>query len=144
MRLLSVLYDPTCGFCVRCRHWLESQPKLVELEFLPAGSRTAARLFPSLVTSGRPEELIVVDDEGGVYRGADAWVMCLYALHDYREWSLRLAQPAWRPWARAVFEWVSRRRGVLSRWLGLRAEWPPEAVLPDCGTEACRTDARRS
>jgi predicted DCC family thiol-disulfide oxidoreductase YuxK len=133
MRRLTVLYDAACGFCVRCRHWLASQPQLVELEFLPAASRAASLRFPSLASGGRPEELVVVDDAGGVYRGADAWVMCLYALRDYREWSLRLAAPAWRPWARAVFEWVSRRRALLSRFLGLGPEPfpPPEACRPE-------------
>ena len=48
-------------------------------------------------------ELVVVDDSGGVYRNGSAWIMCLYALREYREWSLRLATPALFPLARQAF-----------------------------------------
>ncbi|HEV3027083.1 MAG TPA: DCC1-like thiol-disulfide oxidoreductase family protein, partial [Planctomycetota bacterium] len=77
---LTVLYDATCGFCIRCEGWLIRQPAFVELEFCAAGSREAARRFPELLASGTPEELTVIDDEGGIYRGARAWLMCLWAL----------------------------------------------------------------
>jgi hypothetical protein len=70
-------------------------------------------------------ELVVVDDEGGVYEGTDAWIICLYALRDFREWSLRLAQPGLRPFARAGFEWLSRNRKGLSDVL----RWSPEEAV---------------
>jgi predicted DCC family thiol-disulfide oxidoreductase YuxK len=124
MTRLTVLYDATCGFCVACRRWLEGQPKLLELEYLPAGSAESRRRFPSV--SEAQEELVVISDEGGVYRGADAWIMCLYALAEYREWSLRLAGPALRPLARSAFEWLSHSRRGLSRRLRLA---PDEEVL---------------
>ena len=58
----------------------------------------------------------MVSDEGGVYRGPQAWIMCLYALRDYREWSQRLAHPALLPWARRVCELLSENRFRVSRW----------------------------
>jgi predicted DCC family thiol-disulfide oxidoreductase YuxK len=121
VRKLTVLYDATCGFCVRCREWLESQPAFLELECLWSGSADVARRFPGVVAPG-PADLVVVSDEGGVYRGAQAWIMCLYALRDYREWSLRLARPALLPFARRAFETVSASRGLLSWVFGLSVE----------------------
>jgi predicted DCC family thiol-disulfide oxidoreductase YuxK len=117
MKRLTVLYDASCGFCIGCRHWLERQPKLIALAFVPCQSAEARSRFPKLAE--RAEELVVVSDDGGVYRGAKAFLMCLYALEDYREWSLRLAQPALLPIARRAFEQLSHNRKDLSRWLGL-------------------------
>ncbi len=129
MTRLTVLYDATCGLCVRSRSWLQTQPKWIELEFLPARSPEARRRYPELVGEAMPKEPIVVSDEGGIYRGAEAWIMCLYALVDYREWSLRLARPALLPLARRVFEWVSENRRDISRRLLLAAEEnPPEGA----------------
>lgn len=127
MRRLTVLYDAGCGFCSACRRWLEGQRQLVALEFLAAGSPEARRRFPALASE--TEELIVVSDEGDVYRGAHAWIMCLWALDEYREWSFRLARPALLPRARDVFEWVSKRRRGLSWLLGIRSDHELAAVL---------------
>jgi predicted DCC family thiol-disulfide oxidoreductase YuxK len=122
MKKLTVLYDAQCGFCVKCRWWLVEQPKYVEMEFLPCGMAEAARRFPGVVKPGEVEELIVVSDEGGVYRGTRAWIMCLYALKEYREWALRLSHPALRPLARGAFALVSASRKKLSSWLHLAPE----------------------
>jgi predicted DCC family thiol-disulfide oxidoreductase YuxK len=122
MKALTVLYDAQCGFCVKCRWWLVNQPKFVAMDFLPAGGPEAARRFPELAGEDTAEELTVVDDEGGVYRGTRAWILCLWALRDYREWSLRLATPGLLPFARGAFALVSASRKKLSSWLRLATE----------------------
>ncbi|WP_051256601.1 thiol-disulfide oxidoreductase DCC family protein [Cystobacter fuscus] len=148
MRALCVLYDETCGFCVSCARWLEAQSTWVALECLASGGEEAARRFPELRRSGGREELLVVDDEGGVYRDTQAWLMVLWALEDYREWALRLSSPALMPLARNAFELLSSNRRRLSGWLHLEDEavrqhlareaGPPGA--PKCGPDdaACR------
>jgi predicted DCC family thiol-disulfide oxidoreductase YuxK len=133
MKLLTVLYDPSCGFCVRCCEWLRGQEVLVALRFVPAGSVEALALFPRL-RPGATDELVVVSDQGAVYRGERAYIVCLYALRDYRAWSYRFADPALRPLARRAFDWLSHNRKDLSRWLALEAAQP----APTRGTgEAC-------
>ena len=122
MQRLYVLYDADCGLCARLRRWAQRQPAYVELVFLPAGSSLAHRLFPGLTKPGRPEELILVSDEGGVYRDDRAWIMCLFALKEYREWSLRLSQPALLPLARGAFALLSKNRTRVSRWLNLAGD----------------------
>jgi predicted DCC family thiol-disulfide oxidoreductase YuxK len=147
-----VLYDAGCGFCVRCRRWLQMQRALVPLEFIPAATPEARSRFPRLRHPDPPEELVIVDDEGGVYRGADAWIIVLYALEEYREWSLRLARPVLRPLARAAFEWLSRNRKGLSRQLGLASEahvvetlspYPTTTCAPRAGGDAACTTGRK-
>jgi len=135
MTTLTVLYDAACGFCVACRRWLEAQPKLLELEYVPAGSAESRLRFPSIADTR--EELVVISDDGGVYRGADDWIMCLYALEEYREWSLRLAGPALRPLARTAFGWLSRNRRGLSRRLRLAPDEVVRGVLGPGPPLAC-------
>jgi len=118
MKKLTVLYDASCGFCFRCCEWLERQPKLVALEFVPAHSVEARARFPEL-RPGEADELVAVSDEGGVYRGERAYLLCLYALRDYRAWSYRFAEPALRPFVRRAFDWLAQNRKDLSELVGL-------------------------
>lgn len=112
--MLTVLYDARCQLCRKARSWLEDQPKYVPLEFVAAGSDDARRLFPGLDPAWTLEDLTVVSAEGAVYRGAKAWVMCLWALRKYRETALRLSTPETMPVARRLIAWVSRNRLWLS------------------------------
>ena len=117
---LNVLYDADCGFCGRARTWLSGQPQLVELEFLPRDAPEVPARFPGLEPGH--DELVVVDDQGGVYRGPDAFLMCLFALENYRAWSLRLSSPELRPLARKGLELVSSQRHRINDWLGLKSD----------------------
>lgn len=139
MKKLYVLYDATCGVCDRARLWLGRQPALVDMEFVSAGSPTARMLFPALASV--TEELTVVSDEGEVWRGTDAWLMCLWALSEFREWSHRLASPALAPFARQAFELLSRNRKKLSEWLHLLPEEVVADRLKSSGSPACASAA---
>jgi predicted DCC family thiol-disulfide oxidoreductase YuxK len=117
MQRLYLLYDGDCALCRRIRNWLYEQPHWLELQMLPANSEAAKQLFPSLATAGRPEELVVVTDEGHYYKGNHAWIMCLYGLTEYRDWAYRLARPLLLPLARQAFDALSHNRARISRWL---------------------------
>ncbi len=138
MQRLTILYDARCGLCSWARRWARRQPAFVELIFLAADSPEARRRFPDLARPDEPEELVVVSDEGGVYRSDDAWIMCLYALEDFREWSLRLAVPSLRPLARQAFALVSRSRRSISHWLGLMPDAELVDTLSRIEAPACR------
>jgi len=120
MKQLTVLYDPTCGMCVRCRQWLAKQPMLIPLRFVPQGSGRQMKLYPDLALrtdeQGRPEELVVIDDAGNLYRNDKAWVMCFYALREYRALSMRLAKPGMAGLARRAYHLIAANRRALS-WL---------------------------
>lgn len=115
---LTVVYDANCHFCARCRWWLSRQPSYIPLEFIPQDSPTLRERYPTLRLPHGKAELIVVDDNDAVYREDEAFLMCLYALREYRAWSIRLAEPALRPLARAFFSQLSSRRHTFSRLLG--------------------------
>lgn len=118
MHKLTVLYDARCEFCHAIRGWLTNQPKYVDLSFIAAGSETARDKFPELNHEATLSELTVVSDQGWVYKDAKAWLICLWALREYREWSLELATPEMMPLARRFIAWVSRNR---FRYANIRA-----------------------
>lgn len=117
---LTVLYDPDCPLCVRCWKWFAAQPKIVPVSFVPQGTADAGQRFPALHVGPNQsvEELIVVSRDGKVYRNDSAWIMCLYALREYRPLAFRLSHPALRPLARRAYHVVSNNRLWLSRWFG--------------------------
>ena len=114
MKQLFVLFDAQCELCVRCRNWLMKQPALVTLVFVALQSDEAKLRFPGIETLGPKEQLLVISDGGAVYRGAHAWIICLWALRKYREHAQRMAHPVLVPFARMVCELLSRNRFFLS------------------------------
>lgn len=120
MKRLYVLFDQECALCQGCRQWLMRQQAFIELHFIPLQSPEIASLFPGLKEWDQldlSEKLVVISDEGAVYQGQNAWIMCLYALCEYREWAQRLAHPVLLPFARRVCEVVSSNRLLISRFL---------------------------
>ncbi len=117
MQRLYILYDSQCEFCRRCRIWLGRQPAYVPLTFIPLQSPEAECRFPGIGRLHPEKEIIVISDVDEVWQGAAAWVTCLWALREYREWSQRLAHPALLPLARRLCEIVSANRFKLSQWL---------------------------
>jgi predicted DCC family thiol-disulfide oxidoreductase YuxK len=115
METLTILYDARCELCRRVRAWLEAQPSYIQLEFVAAGSAEARRRYPDLDHAATLQDLTVVSDSGDVYGGAHGWLICLWALHDYRAWSLTLSTPALMPQAQRFITWVARNRWRLGR-----------------------------
>ena len=118
MRALYVMYDPRCGLCTEAKTWLVRQRPYVRLVLLASGPERAGELFPQLP----PGELAVVSDSGQAWLGDRAFLMCLWALKDYRRWARRLASPTLLPLARQAFATISRNRRGISRMLGLASE----------------------
>jgi predicted DCC family thiol-disulfide oxidoreductase YuxK len=111
---LTVLYDESCALCRRCRDWLLTQPCLVEVELMPAGSPLARSRYAA-AAPWLGKELIVVDDEGHAWVGPAAFVTCLWATLRYRSISYSLARPGLAPLAEKFFMLVSKRRDRFGR-----------------------------
>jgi predicted DCC family thiol-disulfide oxidoreductase YuxK len=135
VKSLTVLYDPSCGLCTSAKAWILTQPSLVGLEFVDAGSRDARAAYRE-VPAG---ELAVVADTGEVWLGNRAWIVCLWALREYRGLAVRLTTPGLLRLARQAFSAVSRNRLALSRLLELRSERELEQRLMKEGVPQCQT-----
>lgn len=123
--MLTVVYDENCALCRRCRHWLETQPTHVRLEFLAAGSEEARRRYGGLPWLG--SELVVASAAGEVWVGPAAFLMALWSTKEYRPWSYRLSGKAFAPMAEWFFRTVSSNRRMLGR-----------LVRDDCEDGRCR------
>ena len=115
MHMLTVLYDPECGLCRRAHEWLEQQPKIVELTFVPCASDQARQKYPQLNHDLTKKDLTVIDDDGAVYFGPKAWLMVLWSLARYREWSYRLSSPELLPTTKRVVSAISQNRYQIAR-----------------------------
>lgn len=129
VRGLTVLYDARCSLCVFLRDWLVKQPRLVPLTLVPAASDEARKLFPGLDHRATLDEITVVGDAGQVYRGAAAWVVCLWALREYRALAHRLSTPAGALLARGAMLAAARWRAGHRRPEG----WGGQAYRRDDG-----------
>jgi predicted DCC family thiol-disulfide oxidoreductase YuxK len=145
MRRLYVLYDEHCELCRRLKNWLLGQSSWITLGLVAAGSAEAQRMFPGLDQIAGASDLAVVTDAGEVYLNNHAWIMCLYALEEYRDWALRLASPMLLPLARRAFDALSKNRAAISRWIGAsEQELVRELDVvepPACSTGSCTADA---
>ena len=108
MTRLTVYYDARCGLCCAVRDWLVRQPQLVPLD---------CRAQPRA-----SDDLVVEADTGETWSGDSAWLVVLWALAEYRDWSYRLATPMLLPTSRKVFAALSAYRGPISCSLGLNPE----------------------
>jgi predicted DCC family thiol-disulfide oxidoreductase YuxK len=122
MNTLTLFYDARCGLCSQARQWLSGQPAYVRLEFLPYDSPEAAVRLPGIRHLQADQEILVMADTGEVWQGAGAWVVCLWALREYRVWSSRLASPAMQGIARRIVHLVSQNRLKLSSLLRLKGD----------------------
>lgn len=113
---LTVLYDEGCPLCLRARDWLRTQPLHLPMELLAAGSPEARRRYG--VIPWRGQELVVTAEDGRVWVGPAAFVMCLWATRRYRPWAYRLSAPALAPLARRFFTALSARRSTIGALLG--------------------------
>jgi predicted DCC family thiol-disulfide oxidoreductase YuxK len=132
---ITVLYDAACGLCTFAKDWIREQASLVGIRFLAAGSTEAQRVFPQIPAG----ELAVVADTGEVWLGNHAWIVCLWALRDYRNLAFRLTSPALLRMAREAFVAVSKNRLALSSMLGLRDAREMEQQLRKVAAPRCQT-----
>lgn len=117
MSPLTVLYDAGCPFCRRCREWVEGQPTLVGVAFVPLDSSAARALWGGRVP-GNGRDLVVVDATGAYWVGSDAFIVVLWALDGYRSAASFLGWPPLRPFAALFFGFVSEARPLLSSLFG--------------------------
>jgi predicted DCC family thiol-disulfide oxidoreductase YuxK len=111
-RTLEILFDPGCALCRRCVQWMQHQSSYVPLRFTPCTGEQARARYGDIPWLG--DELVVVSDAGEVWIGPAGFLTCLWALEEYREWSFRLAGPAFAPLAERFFLALSHRRRALA------------------------------
>ena len=140
MKALTIFYDSNCGLCRAFKQWMLGQFSHCRLEFVPYTSNLAKRLLPEIVNMDAGREIIVMNDEGDIWQGPEAWVVCLWVLKKWRGWAERMAAPALLPLAAKVCHLVSANRLTLSKLLALKVDAEVAAVCEEkveCGGGSC-------
>ena len=113
-----LIYDGQCRLCVTAKEGLErlegARPD-GKVRFVPYQSEEAARCLGSEYRPGRPEVAFLVDADGRVRRGLDAFLPMLPGLRGGRLLLAMLRIPVLKPLADLAYRVVARYR---YRWFG--------------------------
>lgn len=112
---MEVFYDGRCGMCCSFHEWIARQPRAIRIEFVPYQSPDAERVFPGIGTLDPAREMVVRTDDGGVFRGAEAWVWCLHSCANHQATARRLASPNLLPVAVKACRVLAANRYALSK-----------------------------
>lgn len=112
---IEVFYDGRCGMCCCFHEWINRQPRAFPIEFIPYQAAHAERVFPGLCTLDPAREMIVRTSEGVIYRGAEAWVWCLYSCANHQDAARRLGGPGLLPIAIHACRVLAANRHALSK-----------------------------
>ncbi|MDX2225796.1 MAG: DCC1-like thiol-disulfide oxidoreductase family protein [Verrucomicrobiae bacterium] len=115
IRKIHILYDGECGFCRTCRDWILLQPRFFEIEMLDRRDPDTKARFGDYTVPPYTDRMVVINNEDGVYYAEDAYIMILFALKNYRAWSVRISRQGVKPLARQFFETLGKNRRVLSK-----------------------------
>ena len=115
MKKLHVLYDAQNDFALRCYGWLMAQPTVWPLEFIPFQATELVARFNGIDDFRSRGPLLAVSDEGAVYSGSSAFIICLYVLERYQDWAFRLSTPALLPLAGNAFDLLVKNGRKFSR-----------------------------
>lgn len=109
----TLIYDADCRFCVTAKNGIEraaEEDRLMHVRFLPYQSDEAARRLGNEYVPGRPEVAFLVEENGAIRKGLDAFLPLLPGLKGGRL-LYRLTQVSWvRPLAYLLYRLVARYR----------------------------------
>ena len=111
----TLIYDGECRFCVTAKEGLERLGEDPRVRFVPYQSEEAISCLGSEYRPGRPDVAFLVEDDGTVRRGLDAFLPLLPGLPGGRILRALLRLPFMRPLAYLVYRLIARYR---YRWFG--------------------------
>lgn len=119
-----LIYDGDCRLCVTAKEGLDrlqaagrgtEKEQGVRVRLVPYQSEEAARQLGSWYRPGRPDAAFLLDQQGNLHRGLDAFLPLLPGLPGGRVLAGLTRVPFLRPLARLLYEMVARNR---YRWFG--------------------------
>ena len=114
----TLIYDGQCRLCVTAKEGLERlgpDPQQSDIRFVPYQSEEAASQLGPEYKPGRPDVAFLVEPDGTVSRGLDAFLPLVPGLPGGRVLHVILRVPLIRPLAYLAYRLVARYR---YRWFG--------------------------
>jgi predicted DCC family thiol-disulfide oxidoreductase YuxK len=127
-----LIYDGECRLCVTAKEGLDRVRRVGLAEndqptvrFVPYHSEEAARRLGNAYQPGRPEVAFLIDPQGGIHRGLDAFLPLLPGLPGGRvvAWLTRVS--FLRPLATLLYRVVAKNR---YRWFGGVSPTSPDST----------------
>jgi predicted DCC family thiol-disulfide oxidoreductase YuxK len=106
----TLIYDGQCRLCVTAKDGLERLGKDSGVRFVPYQSEEAACRLGSDYRPGRPDVAFLVEPDGTVRRGLDAFLPLLPGLPGGRLWHALMRVPILRPLAYLAYKLIARYR----------------------------------
>lgn len=110
-----LIYDGQCRLCVTAKEGLERLGRQEDVRFVPYQSEEAACRLGREYRPGRPDVAFLVDPDGKIRRGLDAFLPLLPGLKGGRLLQGLLWVPFMRPLAYLAYRLIARYR---YRWFG--------------------------
>ena len=145
---IEVYYDGRCGMCCTFHEWINRQPRAFPIGFIPYQADYAEKVFPGLGTLDPAREMVVRTSGGEIFRGAEAWVWCLFSCDNHQRAARRLAGPGLLPVAIHACRVLAANRHALSKVFFRKKDRQVREELhrmevTECGEDACATAAGR-
>jgi len=115
IKSIEVYYDGRCGMCCTFHEWLNRQDRANKVLFFPYQDTATESQFPGINSLEPDKEMIVRVDGTDVYRGAEAWIWCLWSCSDYRVLAEKMNRPLFLPFAKKVCHLLAANRLSLSK-----------------------------
>ena len=112
----ALIYDADCRLCVAARERIEQLGAAQAVRYIPYQSEEAAcRLGAAYQPGVRPDAAYLIDREGRISKGLDAFLPLLPGLRGGRMILALLRLPFGRPLAHLLYRIVAKNR---YRWFG--------------------------
>jgi predicted DCC family thiol-disulfide oxidoreductase YuxK len=111
----TLIYDGECRMCVTAKEGIERLGANGDVQFVPYQSEAAAGHLGKEYKPGRPEVAFLVERDGQIRRGLDAFLPLLPGLPGGRILATMLKVPLLRPLAYLLYRLIARYR---YRWFG--------------------------
>src|SRR6266568_9415404 len=106
----TLIYDGECRLCVTAREGIERLGRDQKVRFVPYQSEEAAFRLGADYKSGRPDVAFLVEPNGRIRRGLDAFLPLLPGLRGGRALAALFGVPLLRPLAYLVYRLIARYR----------------------------------
>lgn len=134
---IEVYYDGRCGMCCTFHEWVNAQERSFGVNFIPYQSDRAEEVFPGVGTLDPAREMIVRSDDGKIFRGAEAWVWCLFSCRKYQAVAVRLAQPGMLGVAVRACRILAANRHCLSKVFFRKKDREVRETLHEMSVQEC-------
>lgn len=111
----TLIYDGECRLCVTAKEGLERVGRHNDVRFIPYQSEEAARHLGPDYKPGRPDVAFLVEPDGQIRRGLDAFMPLLSGLPGGRLLLWLMSVPFLRPFGYLLYRVVARYR---YHWFG--------------------------